>query len=70
MTVNRKRAGWLFAPSAGMGSGRVLFVGVFYVRVFFIEVALVGVIAVGVVVMPAFLRLAVFDVDVVEVAGI
>ena len=66
-----------------MGSGRVLFVGVFFVRVFFVRVffvrvflagvALVGVIRViafCVVVKPAFLGLADFDVDVDEVAGI
>jgi hypothetical protein len=56
-----------------VGSGRVLFVGVFFVRVFLAGVALVGVIGViafRVVVKPAFLGLAGFDVDVVEVAGI
>ena len=41
-----------------MGSGRILFLGVFFVRVLFAEVALVGVIAFRVVVKPAFLLLA------------
>ena len=56
--------------SAGVGTSRVLFVRVFFVRVSVVAVPLAGVIAVRVVVKPAFLGLAGFGVDVMEVAGV